>query len=169
VAHPGKLMLGIVSAGTLIGLLLGSFANPVMKPGPASPLGQEVASVGYATASSPYIEALPEDLTPPTVREGYAPAIAFTELPEIWSADFPAPRFFQPEDESFATWAEWRDQPAKPAPDNSRIEVTSGTTTEFVQVAEAAVAADAALEDVAEATPPIGDSAPPETRLSALY
>jgi hypothetical protein len=165
--YAGKLMLAIVGGGAMLGSLLGSFASPVMKPGPASPWGNLAGSSLSAEATAAYIEPLPENLTPPTVPDGYAPAIAFTELPELQPPEVSIPSFAEYDDESYATWARWRGDSVPPAPEKARV--TGGTRTEFVQVAQAAGAAEAAAEDTAVAAPPVQDPVSEEPELSPLY
>lgn len=162
-AYAGKLMLMIVPGGILLGSALGTFADPVMKAAPGSPWGEHVASAISGGSSSPYIEPLPENLNPPAA-DGYAPAAAFTELPEPWQADFPAPQFADGEN-----YASWPDGLGQAPEDEAAPLMASGTRTEFVQVAEVATAAEAAAQDAVSAAPPLHDAVNEEPQLSPLY
>ena len=83
---------GVLSGGVLLGALLGTFANPVMKPAPEPAwAGMLQPQVAAGSASYGYTEALPEDLSPRDLPDGYAPAFAFSEVDDLWSPDFRMP------------------------------------------------------------------------------
>ena len=81
--HLGKLPvagLGIVAGGLLLGAGLASFANPSPKTPPAPPWANQLEpriAVGEAPVS---YQTYPEDLSPPNLVDGYAPAVAFTQM-----------------------------------------------------------------------------------------
>jgi hypothetical protein len=166
--YAGKLMLTVVGGGALLGSLLGSFANPVMKEGPDAPWGERLGARIHAAASTGYIEPLPEDLTPPTVPDSYAPAFALTELPELWQPDFAALPVEEYETRSYASWSTWRSDPDPMPSDEPIAEAASSARVELVPVAEAGVAAEAAAEDAVQARPPNADTAG-EAPLGPLY
>ena len=72
--------LGIVAGGLLLGAGLASYANPSPKTPPAPPWASQLEppiAVGETPVS---YQTYPEDLSPPNLADGYAPAVAFTQM-----------------------------------------------------------------------------------------
>jgi hypothetical protein len=89
----GKLMLGVVGGGVLLGTALAGLAHPVPKAAPEAPWGQLGNTQIAYDPDYRYIEPLPEDLSPHSLPDGYAPAFASSELDLQWQADAIQPRF----------------------------------------------------------------------------
>jgi hypothetical protein len=160
VVHPAKLSLagtGIVFGGVMLGAALAAFANPVpkpMAPPPWDPLLHPAIAAGDAGG---YYQSLPEDLYPRNLPDGYAPAIAFTELrwqdlklpriPDYRPAPLPSPSM--------------NDQ-AQDAADLAALAEQQVAVPHYAAIEQAANEAQGAAEEVATAqsTPPADAQAP---------
>ncbi|MEO6042112.1 MAG: hypothetical protein ABIP41_09435 [Croceibacterium sp.] len=80
--HLGRLSIvgsGIVFGGVTLGAVLAAFVNPLPKAAEPPPWRQMLYPQVAVGDVQPY-NSMPEDLAPPSMPDGYAPAIAYTEL-----------------------------------------------------------------------------------------
>ena len=105
--------LGIVAGGLLLGTALAGFANPSPKAAPAPPWAGQVEPPVTAAAPITYVS-YPQDLNPPNLVDGYAPAIAFTQMRA--PVDPPLPKLEASWDKRWKDrWAD-ADLPREPGP-----------------------------------------------------
>jgi hypothetical protein len=96
VIHLGRLSIagtGIVTGGLVLGAALAAFANPLPKAPEPAPWEGTLHPQIAAGDAQPYYQSLPEDLYPANLPQGFAPAVASSEIK--WPAQF-APRFAEP-------------------------------------------------------------------------
>lgn len=122
--------LGIVAGGLLLGAALAGYANPSPKQPPAPPWAGQIEPPIAAEAPITY-NSYPEDLHPgPSLVDGYAPAVASTELRT--PADPPFPRLDSGSEQRWERqWNErWADsQPSRAADIPSADQPTTAERT----------------------------------------
>jgi hypothetical protein len=160
VTHPGKLSLagsGIVLGGVLLGTALAAFANPVPKPMAPPPWDPLLHPAIAAGDSAGYYPSGPEDLYPRNLPDGYAPAVAFTELNWRDIKLPPIPEYQPPRLPSLAD-----NEAAQDAADYAAVAEQPVSVPHYAAIEQAANQAETTAEDVAAVqSAPSAPEAPP--------